>query len=238
MRRDFIANVSHELRTPLTSIQGYAETLLEPATGEMKREFVEIILQNARRMTTLTEDLLTLARVESGEQRMELETVEASELLENAAHSFRAAAQAKGVELAIEASVDEPVRVDREAVYHVFSNLIDNAMKYAASGRRIVLGAQKAEGGVEFYVRDSGPGIAFEHLPRLFERFYRVDKARSRETGGTGLGLAIVKHIVLNHGGAVRVESELHHGSTFYFRLPAASEALLQPQEQGRKHAG
>ena len=137
------------------------------------------------------------------------------------------------------APVSEPVRVDREGVYHVFSNLIDNAMKYAASGRRIVLGAQEAEGGVEFYVRDSGPGIPFEHLPRLFERFYRVDRARSRETGGTGLGLAIVKHIVLNHGGAVRVESELHHGSTFYFRLPtAAGEALLQHQEQGRKHAG
>ncbi|MDP9269115.1 MAG: ATP-binding protein [Acidobacteriota bacterium] len=225
-RRDFIANVSHELRTPLTSIQGYSETLREKAepTGNT-REFLDIIQQNARRMTTLTEDLLTLARVESGEQRLDLEAVPASELLEAAMRNFGPAIEAKGMKLELESTVDEQVEVDRESVYHVFQNLIDNASKYAVSGGRIVLGAQKQEGGVEFHVRDMGPGIPFEHLPRLFERFYRVDKGRSRESGGTGLGLAIVKHIVLNHGGAVRVESELNHGSTFYFVLPLADTA-------------
>jgi two-component system phosphate regulon sensor histidine kinase PhoR len=228
-RRDFIANVSHELRTPLTSIQGYSETLLESSSAPGNtREFLEIIQQNARRMTMLTEDLLALARVESGEQQLELEAVSAKQLLEAAVSSFRPAAEAKGMTLEIEAAVDTAVEVDREAVYHVFQNLIDNAAKYAGSGKRVVLGArdvgsQNQDGGVEFYVRDFGPGIAFEHVPRLFERFYRVDKGRSRETGGTGLGLAIVKHIVLNHGGAVRVESEMNHGSTFYFRLPLAS---------------
>jgi len=235
-RRDFIANVSHELRTPLTSIQGYAETLLDaPAQPGQAREFVEIILQNARRMATLTEDLLTLARVESGEQQLQLAPVSARELLEHALQSFRGPAEARGVHLSVEQSVEDAVQVDREAVYHVFQNLVDNATKYAAGGGRIVLGAQSAAGGVEFYVRDFGPGIPSEHLPRLFERFYRVDKGRSRETGGTGLGLAIVKHIVLNHGGAVRVESELHHGSTFYFLLPQAA-GTEKTEKQGRTH--
>jgi two-component system phosphate regulon sensor histidine kinase PhoR len=115
-----------------------------------------------------------------------------------------------------------PVRADREAIHQVFSNLIDNAMKYGRSGGRIVLGARTAIRGVEFYVQDFGAGIASEHLPRLFERFYRVDKARSRESGGTGLGLAIAKHIMLAHGGSIRAESELNHGSTFAFTLPSA----------------
>jgi len=116
------------------------------------------------------------------------------------------------------------VRADREAIHQVFSNLIDNAMKYGRAGRRILLGARPGRRGVgvEFYVQDFGAGIASEHLPRLFERFYRVDKARSRESGGTGLGLAIAKHIVLAHGGSIRAESELGHGSTFLFTLPAA----------------
>jgi two-component system phosphate regulon sensor histidine kinase PhoR len=114
------------------------------------------------------------------------------------------------------------VKADREAIHQIFSNLIENALKYAASGKRIVLGARAVEQGIEFYVRDFGPGISSEHLPRLFERFYRVDKARSRESGGTGLGLAIAKHIVFAHGGTIRAESELNHGSTFLFVLPAA----------------
>ena len=128
----------------------------------------------------------------------------------------------QGMELAIEETVDTPVNADREAIHQVFSNLVENAMKYAGSGKRIVLGARAAERGVEFYVRDFGPGIASEHLPRLFERFYRVDKARSRESGGTGLGLAIAKHIVLAHSGTIQAESELNHGSAFLFTLPFA----------------
>jgi two-component system phosphate regulon sensor histidine kinase PhoR len=257
-RRDFIANVSHELRTPLTSIQGYSETLLDLSSenNDSHREFLEIIRKNAARMARLTEDLLTLARVESGETRFETEPVPPIELLHDAEESFREIARSQEVELQIvgeqniggqnmgEPDADQEtenartnaanttveslpsVRADREAIHQVFSNLIDNAMKYGRSGARILLGARPAkrgiEFGVEFYVQDFGAGIASEHLPRLFERFYRVDKARSRESGGTGLGLAIAKHIVLAHGGSIRAESELGHGSTFLFTLPTA----------------
>ena len=245
-RRDFIANVSHELRTPLTSIQGYSETLLDLSSENSapNREFLEIIRKNAARMSRLTEDLLTLARVESGETRFDTEPVPPIELLHDAEESFREIARTQEVDLHIvetnpvgtrsagtkedDRSVESlpPVRADREAIHQVFSNLIENAMKYGRSGGRILLGARPAkrgiEFGVEFYVQDFGAGIASEHLPRLFERFYRVDKARSRESGGTGLGLAIAKHIMLAHGGSIRAESELGHGSTFLFTLPTA----------------
>jgi two-component system, OmpR family, phosphate regulon sensor histidine kinase PhoR len=241
-RRDFIANVSHELRTPLTSIQGYAETLLDstPDNTAPAREFLEIIRKNSSRMSRLTEDLLTLARVESGETRFDSESVPPAELLHDAEESFREIARTHGIDLQIQDSPAHhlqsqnfpgpnplpenlpPVLADREAIHQVFSNLIDNALKYGASGGRIVLGARAVPHAVEFFVQDFGGGIASEHLPRLFERFYRVDKARSRESGGTGLGLAIAKHIVLAHGGSIRAESELAHGSTFMFTLPTA----------------
>jgi two-component system phosphate regulon sensor histidine kinase PhoR len=220
-RRDFIANVSHELRTPLTSIQGYTETLLDSAPeNNHVRDFLEIIRKNATRMSRLTEDLLTLARVESGEQRFALQSVMPGELLQEAVQSFQEVARSHNIELEVEDHASVAVSADAEAIHQVFSNLVDNALKYAASGGRIVLGARPTARGVEFYVRDFGPGIPSEHLPRLFERFYRVDKARSRESGGTGLGLAIAKHIVLAHSGAIRAESELNHGSTFLFTLP------------------
>jgi two-component system phosphate regulon sensor histidine kinase PhoR len=234
-RRDFIANVSHELRTPLTSIQGYSETLLDLSSDSSSpnREFLEIIRKNAARMARLTEDLLTLARVESGETRFDTEPVPPLELLHDAEESFREIARSHEVELQIVDAEGKDgadslpaVRADREAIHQVFSNLIDNAMKYGRAGGRILLGARKAsrsgEFGVEFYVQDFGAGIPSEHLPRLFERFYRVDKARSRESGGTGLGLAIAKHIMLAHGGSIRAESELGHGSIFLFTLPTA----------------
>jgi two-component system phosphate regulon sensor histidine kinase PhoR len=247
-RRDFMANVSHELRTPLTSIQGYAETLLDstPENVTPSREFLEIIRKNSSRMSRLTEDLLTLARVESGETRFDMEPVPPAELLHDAEESFREIARTHGIDLQIHdmqtqdmqiqdssPSHDAPIHdspiqnlrsvlADREAIHQVFSNLIDNALKYGASGGRIVLGARAVPHAVEFYVRDFGAGIASEHLPRLFERFYRVDKARSRESGGTGLGLAIAKHIMLAHGGSIRAESDLAHGSTFLFTLPTA----------------
>jgi two-component system, OmpR family, phosphate regulon sensor histidine kinase PhoR len=235
LRRDFIANVSHELRTPLTSIQGYSETLLDSTSDSgSNREFLEIIRKNAARMSRLTEDLLTLARVESGETRFEPEPVPPIELLHDAEESFREIARSQGVILQIDdtptanggrQSLVEslpPVLADREAIHQVFSNLIDNAMKYGRTGGRIVLGARAARRGIEFYVQDFGQGISSEHLPRLFERFYRVDKARSRESGGTGLGLAIAKHIMLAHGGSIRAESELTRGSAFLFTLPHA----------------
>ena len=231
-RRDFIANVSHELRTPLTSVQGYTETLLDtiPEEPASTREFLEIIRKNTVRMARLTEDLLTLARVESGETRFETEPVPPVELLHDAEESFREIARGQGVDLQIldshngSGSVESlpQVLADREAIHQVFSNLIDNAMKYGRGGGRVELGARAAQRGIEFYVRDFGAGISSEHLPRLFERFYRVDKARSRESGGTGLGLAIAKHIMRAHGGSIRAESELNHGSTFVFTLPTA----------------
>jgi two-component system phosphate regulon sensor histidine kinase PhoR len=234
-RRDFIANVSHELRTPLTSVQGYAETLLdspvahEPAT----REFLEIILKNAARMSRLTEDLLVLARVESGEQRFDRRAVSPAALLEEAVESLAVRAGETSVELVIESSVTDPVLADPQAIHQVLSNLLGNAMTYAREGKKVALGAQKVEGGVEFFVRDFGPGIPSEHLPRIFERFYRVDKARSRDSGGTGLGLAIVKHIVLAHGGEVRAESHLGRGSTFYFVLPGIGTASAESSPAG-----
>jgi two-component system phosphate regulon sensor histidine kinase PhoR len=222
-RRDFIANVSHELRTPLTSIQGYTETLLDSAPeNNHSREFLEIIRKSALRMSRLTEDLLTLARVESGEQRFDIQPTVPSDLLQEAVQSFREIARAQNVELKVEENATAQVGADPEAIHQVFSNLVDNALKYGASGGKVVLGARPLPGGVEFYVQDFGPGVPSEHLPRLFERFYRVDKARSRESGGTGLGLAIAKHIVLAHGGSIRAQSELNHGSTFLFTLPLA----------------
>jgi two-component system phosphate regulon sensor histidine kinase PhoR len=226
-RCDFIANVSHELRTPLTSIQGYAETLLDLDSESGTREFLEIIRKNASRMARLTEDLLTLARVESGEQRFHTQEIPASQLMREAQQYFAEMAHLQGSDLSIELSHDAMVKADPEAVHQVFSNLISNAVKYCPPGTPIVIGANELEDGVEFFVRDSGPGIASEHLPRLFQRFYRVDKARSRESGGTGLGLAIVKHIVLAHGGSVRVESELNHGSTFFFVLPRTESGAV-----------
>jgi len=220
-RRDFIANVSHELRTPLTSIQGYAEMLLDSnGIPESSREFVEIIRKNAVRMGRLTEDLLVLARVESGEQNFHFQITTPAELLDEAAQTFQELAASRGIELSVMSTAVSPVSVDRDAIHQVFSNLIDNALKYGDTGRRILLGACETEDGVQFYVRDFGTGIPSEHLPRLFERFYRVDKARSRESGGTGLGLAIAKHVVRAHGGTIKAESELNHGSTFYFILP------------------
>jgi two-component system phosphate regulon sensor histidine kinase PhoR len=223
IRRDFIANVSHELRTPLTAVQGYAQTLNEQVSDAKAKEYLEIIQKNASRMTRLTNDLLTLARVESGEQQLRLESAPASNLLQDAVESQATAARDKGLELKITESTEELVSCDSDAIQQVFGNLIENALKYGKAGGKIELGATPNGAMVEFYVRDYGEGIPYEHLPRLFERFYRVDSARSRESGGTGLGLAIVKHIVQNHGGAVRVESELRHGATFFFTLPASS---------------
>jgi len=220
-RRDFIANVSHELRTPLTSIQGYAETVLETERlSDTTREFVDVIRKNAIRMARLTEDLLVLARVESGEQSFRLEPNTPQELLDEALQTFRDIAANRGMELTVMNTSSSTVLVDRDAIHQVLGNLIDNALKYGQGGKKILIGACEVEDGVQFYVRDFGGGISSEHIPRLFERFYRVDKARSRESGGTGLGLAIAKHVVRAHGGTIKAESELNHGSTFYFTLP------------------
>jgi two-component system, OmpR family, phosphate regulon sensor histidine kinase PhoR len=225
-RRDFIANVSHELRTPLTSIQGYTETLLDSIPDDPVREFLLIIRRNAARMSRLTDDLLKLARVESGEWKLELRDVPASTLLEDAEMNLRGNAVQHLKKISIESSSEQLVVADPDAIQQVFTNLIENACKYAPPETQIVIGVNEHNDKLEFYVRDSGPGIAAEHHGRLFERFYRVDRARSREAGGTGLGLAIVKHIVLNHGGSVRIESSVGQGSTFFFTLPRVTTSV------------
>jgi two-component system phosphate regulon sensor histidine kinase PhoR len=223
-RRDFIANVSHELRTPLTSVQGYVETLIEsPAMNpDTAREFLNVILKNTRRMSRLTEDLLALAGVESPDYKLVRQPMRTNALVEDAIESLGGLLVDSGVELENAGAPDAPVMADPDAMNQVFGNLIENALKYGGTGKMIRVGAKRDGPDVEFFVQDFGPGIASEHLERIFERFYRVDKARSRDTGGTGLGLSIVAQIVHAHGGRVRAESELGSGSTFFFTLPVA----------------
>jgi two-component system phosphate regulon sensor histidine kinase PhoR len=226
-RRDFIANVSHELRTPLTSIQGYVETLVEDSNPnpENTREFLGIILKNATRMNRLTEDLLALASVESPDYKVRTQPMRASILVEDAIELLGGLVVDSGVELESAGAPDVHVKADPDAMNQVFGNLIENALKYGKSGKKIVVGARLLETEVQFSVQDFGSGIAFEHLDRIFERFYRIDKARSRESGGTGLGLAIAKHIVQAYGGRMWAESQLGEGATFHFTLPLAQGA-------------
>ncbi|MGA3071732.1 MAG: ATP-binding protein [Terracidiphilus sp.] len=225
-RREFIANVSHELRTPLTSIQGYVETLIEdPNTRPaVTREFLSVILKNATRMNRLTEDLLALASIESPDYKLTPRPTRASDLLEDAIESLGGIVVDSAVELESAGAPEAQVMADPDAMHQVFGNLVENSLKYAKTGKRIRAGARLLDSEVEFFVQDFGPGIASEHLDRIFERFYRIDKARSRESGGTGLGLAIVKHIVQAHGGRLWAESELGAGATFHFTLPLALE--------------
>jgi len=222
--REFVANVSHELRTPLTSIQGYVETLIEdPAPNpETTREFLGIILKNATRMNRLTEDLLALASVESPDYKLSPQPARASVLVDDAIESLTGIVGDSGVKLQSAGAPDVLVMADPDAMNQVFGNLIENSIKYAKEGKRIRVGAREVGSEVQFTVQDFGPGIASEHIERIFERFYRVDKARSRESGGTGLGLAIVKHIVQAHGGRVWAHSELGSGASFHFTLPLA----------------
>ena len=222
-RREFVANVSHELRTPLTSIQGYVETLIEDPnpSPEMTLEFLGVILKNASRMNRLTEDLLALASVESPDYRVNLQPVRASVLLRDAVDSIGGKFVDSGVKLESTSAPDALIMADPDAMHQVFGNL-ENALKYANTGKSIRASARLLASEVQFTIQDFGPGIASEHLERIFERFYRIDKARSRESGGTGLGLAIVKHIVQAHGGRIWAESELGNGASFHFTLPFA----------------
>jgi two-component system phosphate regulon sensor histidine kinase PhoR len=234
VRKDFVINVSHELRTPLASIQGYTETLLDGALQDPNHNvrFLTIIRQNAERLGRLTADLLTLSRLELKTTRMQFASYYADRLIAECVDSMRPIAEKKNIEIGAEnPPPGTDVFCDSEAIHQVISNLLDNAIKYTPEGGSIAVGAGPADGEVdfvEFYVRDSGIGIPAADLPRLFERFYRVDKARSRELGGTGLGLAIVKHLVLAHGGSVAVESTPGSGSTFLFRLPVHDLGLPQ----------
>jgi two-component system phosphate regulon sensor histidine kinase PhoR len=233
IRKDFVINVSHELRTPLASIQGYTETLMDGALNDAEHNmrFLGIIRHNAERLARLTEDLLTLSRVEQKRQKFEFDPHPVTELLEEAIAQVRPMAEKNGQTLELQAP-SEAIEswCDREAVSQILSNLLENALKYTPSGGRVTVGARPAGRFAEVYVRDTGIGIPAEELPRLFERFYRVDKARSRELGGTGLGLAIVKHLVAAHNGSIRVESAVDRGSTFFFTLPL-EESVLPTQQ-------
>lgn len=228
VRRDFVANVSHELKTPIASIKGFVETLLDGAAEDPtdSRRFLEIIARQADRLESIIEDLLALSRIEQteGAGNLPVERVPLAAVLAEAVADCRPRAADREVRL--ESACDDELVADVNAalIEQAVINLVDNAIKSSESGRTVRISAvadAAIPGGVTIAVRDQGCGIAAEHLPRLFERFYRVDKARSRKAGGTGLGLSIVKHIVQAHGGTVAVESEPGVGSTFTIRLPA-----------------
>jgi two-component system phosphate regulon sensor histidine kinase PhoR len=223
VRQDFVANVSHELKTPLTSLRGYAETLLEGGLDDVEHRegFVRIIRDQSARLQSLVDDLLSLADLERPDMRLRREPFDLRESVERQIAMLRARAGQAGLTVELEPGEPAPVLADRLRIDQVIANLLDNAIKYTERGTvRVRLGRTGTR--VVCEVEDTGSGIPAEDVPRIFERFYRVDKARSREKGGTGLGLAIVRHILALHGCRVSVESALGHGSTFRFELPPA----------------
>ncbi|HUY13771.1 MAG TPA: ATP-binding protein [Terriglobia bacterium] len=229
VRRDFVANVSHELRTPLTAIRGYAEALLEGALDDPahNRNFVEVILAHSKRLGNIASDLLILSELESGREATESERVNLRAIAEGAMRTVEAEAQARGVSLKAGRLEDAEVLGHRLRLEQAILNLVDNAVKFNQPGGEVRIESGTEEGGRSFVcVADTGIGIPSDHLSRIFERFYRVDKARSREVGGTGLGLSIVKHILERMGGTVQVESRLGKGSTFTIFLPNAPDHL------------
>ncbi|MFO1488448.1 MAG: ATP-binding protein [Verrucomicrobiota bacterium] len=224
-REEFVANVSHELRTPLSLIRGYVETLLDGAKDnpEVSTKFLETIQRNAGRLQFLIEDLLTISALESGRMKMNLQPVQLGPLVDRVFEDFRSQAAARSVTLAN--TVPElAAQADADRLQQVLGNLVGNAIKYGRINGRVTVSAQPTESMLEVCVRDDGPGIPAEALGRVFERFYRVDKARSRDQGGTGLGLSIVKHLVQGHGGKVWAESEPGQGAAFYFTIPVAEQ--------------
>ena len=221
-REEFVANVSHELRTPLSLIKGYTETLLDGAKDnpEVAARFLQTIDRNAERLKLLIEDLLTISELEAGRIRLNVRPVALPPLVAKLCEDFKPRAGARGMEL-LQQIPELTIRADPDRVQQVLSNLVDNAIKYGLSAGTVSIRATPTEDGmIQLCVADDGPGIPEEARARIFERFYRVDKARSREQGGTGLGLSIVKHIVQSHGGKVWVESEMGKGSQFFFTLP------------------
>src|SRR5579859_1985339 len=223
-RQEFVANVSHELRTPLSLIKGYVETLLDGAKDdpELATRFLLTIEKHTDRLTYLIEDLLTISRLESGQIVMNVHQVGLRDEVDRVLDDLQSRAGEKNVRLENTLPADLLARADADRLQQVLFNLIENAIKYGRQEGVVSIGGKlNSDSKVELWVRDDGPGIPEEAKDRIFERFYRVDRARSRETGGTGLGLSIVKHIVQAHGGEVWVKSELGQGATFYFTLPA-----------------
>ena len=232
MRQEFVANVSHELRTPLSLIKSAAETMLDSGVDDpaMRRRFLEIIDRHANRLTRLIDDLLLLSTLDSGRVRLELQTVSLRGAIQEVADDFQMRARVRGVEIDNQVAGDLLVRADPDRLRQVLANLVDNAIKYGRDDGRVALAAAlAADGRMEVSVHDDGAGLPAEAQSRIFERFYRVDKARSREQGGTGLGLAIVKHVVQAHGGDVRVESSPGAGTTFCITLPAEESPAAAP---------
>jgi signal transduction histidine kinase len=230
MRREFVANVSHELRTPLTIIKGFAETLIDDAEtlqSDSRERFTKKILTNADRLHVLVEDLLTISRLESKPEQIEPIAQPLKPLFEEVAENYRTRLDpaTQRIDLAVEDEVDV-VLFDRYRIHQVLDNFIENAFRYAPNFTRITLEAKldSERQKVLCAVVDDGPGIPEKDLPHVFERFYRVDKGRSRERGGTGLGLSIVKHIIQLHGGSVSAESRLGEGSRMRFTLPAVEK--------------
>ena len=224
-RREFVANVSHELRTPLSIIKGYVETLLDnqPPDAQTTRQFLQTIERHSRRLEALIADLLSISALESQQARLNFEPVSMRAAAQSVLDELARQAQERSVTVSVKIRDQLPtVRADAQRLHQVLFNLLDNAIKYTHAGGHVTVGATEKDGVIETVVADDGPGIAPEHLPHVFERFYRVDKARSRELGGTGLGLSIVKHIVQSHGGRVWAESQTERGSAFYFTLPRA----------------
>ncbi len=227
VRQEFLSNVSHELRTPLTSILAFVETLEDGAIDDPRdnRRFVSIIRRNAERMHTLIEDILELSAIESGITRVEPAQLRLSPTVQEAMGALSAKAAARGVVLVNEVSAEAVVSADPRRLEQMLLNLIDNAIKFNRAGGQVVVRHEAGEQD-RVSVSDTGEGIPAEHLPRIFERFYRVDRARSREMGGTGLGLAIVKHLARAHGGEVSVRSDTGEGSTFTIELPHAGRVV------------
>lgn len=226
VRRDFVANVSHELRTPLASMKAMAETIVLRGSKDFSvaADFAQKIITEADRLAAISDDLLDLAKIEAGRREIRKENFPLAEVAERVASQCLSAAQRKAVELSVDLPGDLLVLADREAVYQILVNLVDNAIKYTQPGGDIDVTASRLnDGWVAVKVSDTGIGIPQEDLSRIFERFYRVDKARSRESGGTGLGLSIVKHLVESHGGKISVESSSGQGSTFTFTIPTHS---------------
>jgi two-component system phosphate regulon sensor histidine kinase PhoR len=221
-RREFVANVSHELRTPLSLIKGYVETLLDGAITdpELSAKFLQTIDRHSNRLTNLIEDLLTISRLESGQITLQLRTLPLRSFTSGLIAELQTRANERGTKIINEIPEGLAGRADPDRLEQVVVNLVENAVKYGRAKGRVAVRGRAVNGHVELCVADNGPGIPPEARERVFERFYRVDKARSRDAGGTGLGLAIVKHIIQSHGGKVWVESEPGQGAQFYFTLP------------------